>query len=138
MGMIEDLTVAVEEAHDGLFTDLMLPGRLHRSTMMYGEWKEVGVGISEGQDVNFVCAGLADSLYVTIDFAHRSDTGPFLTGVAYRDLDMDDFHTPDAGEALGGLDVEVFEPDRALLAAGAVGLVAVLARRRRSRFGSPS
>jgi hypothetical protein len=101
-GAIDDLTAAMDQAHENLFEDLTVPGRGHRSTMMYGEWKEVGVGIAEGPEGSF------DSLYITINFAHRSDTGPFLTGVAYDDGDGDDFYTPDAGEALGGVAVQAF------------------------------
>jgi len=108
-GMIDDLTAAVAEAHAGLFEDLTVPSRGHRSTMMYGEWKEVGVGIAEGPEGSF------DSLYISIDFAHRSDTGPFLTGVAYDDVDGDDFYTPDAGEPLGGLLVQAFGAGTATL-----------------------
>lgn len=103
-GYIDDLTGALDTSHEGLFVDDSVPSRGHRSTMMYGEWKEIGVGISEGTDDG----GSADSLYIVTDFAHRSDTGPFITGVAYDDLDEDGFYTPDAGEALGGVTVEAF------------------------------
>ena len=74
---------------------------------MYGEWKEVGVGISV--DTNGSGGQTVDSLYIATDFAHRSDTGPFITGVAYDDLDEDGFYTPDAGESLEGVSVEVFQ-----------------------------
>jgi serralysin len=106
-GVIDDLTAAVAVSHEGLFVDYATPSRGHRSTMMYGEWKEVGVGIST--DTNGTGGQTLDSLYIVTDFAHRSDTGPFITGVAYDDLDEDGFYTPDAGEALGGVSVEVFE-----------------------------
>jgi uncharacterized protein YkwD len=106
-GVINDLTAAVEEAHEDLFVDALVASRGHRSTMMYGEWKEVGVGIST--DTDDIEDEAWDSLYIVTDFAHRSDTGPFITGVAYDDLDEDGFYTPDAGEALEGVSVAVFE-----------------------------
>lgn len=100
-GVIDDLTGAADLVHEGLFNDFATPSRGHRSTLLYGEWKEIGVGISQGTD-----PGPLDSMYVGFDFAHRSDTGPFITGVAFDDLDSDGFYTPGAGEALGGLLVE--------------------------------
>ncbi len=101
-GMIDDLTAAVANSHAGLFNDFDTASRGHRSTMMYGEWKEIGVGINEGLDGSF------DSVYIVTNFAHRSDTGPFITGVAFDDQDGDDFYTPDFGEAIGGMTVEAF------------------------------
>jgi MYXO-CTERM domain-containing protein len=111
-GSIDDLTAAVAELHAGLFNDFSVPGRGHRSTLLYGEWQEVGVGIREGVD-----PGPNDSLYVVIDFAQRADRGPFLTGVAYADLDDDGFYTPDAAEARGALLVQAFEAGTANLVA---------------------
>ena len=107
---IDDLTAAMQSRHEGLFVDTTVDGRGHRSTMMYGEWQVVGVGVNEGMDLTVPNeqGGPWDSLYVVTDFAHRADQGPFITGVAYDDLDGDDFYTPDAGEARGGLLVEVF------------------------------
>jgi serralysin len=105
-GKIDHLTQAVADAHAGLFVDNTVPGRGHRCTMMYGEWKEVGVGIDVGTDGS--PGNLSDSLYIAVDFARRSDTGPFITGVVYDDLDHDSFYTPDAGEARGGVTVTAY------------------------------
>jgi hypothetical protein len=80
--------------------------------MMYGEWKEIGLGMIEGADAS----GTQDSIYIVQNFAHRSDTGPFLTGVAYDDADMDGFYTPDAGEALCGILVTVYDAGTANVA----------------------
>lgn len=104
-GMIDDLLGAIDHAHEDLFNDFATPSRGHRSTLLYGEWKEIGIGIVEGLDVG----GTQDSLYIVQNFAHRSDTGPFLTGVAYDDLDQDGFYTPDAGEALGGVLIAAYD-----------------------------
>jgi len=104
-GMIDDLVGAIDLSHSGLFNDFNTSSRGHRSSMLYGEWKEVGIGIIEGID----SGGLFDSVYIVQNFAHRSDTGAFLTGVAYIDVDEDGFYTPNAGEALGGIAITVFE-----------------------------
>jgi hypothetical protein len=104
-GMIDELHERIGEAHEDLFNDFSVSSRGHRSTLLYGEWKEIGIGMIEGTD----SGGLVDSLYLVQNYAHRSDTGPFLTGVAYRDVDGDGFYTPDAGEALGGLQVVAYE-----------------------------
>jgi hypothetical protein len=106
-GRIDVLTLEVEGAHQGLFVDDTVPSRGHRSTMMYGEFKEVGVGIDV--DTDFLNGDDWDSLYIVTNFAHRSDRGPFITGVAYDDLDQDGFYTPDAGEALGAVTVSVYQ-----------------------------
>jgi hypothetical protein len=106
-GMMDDLLGGVEQAHASLFNDFGVPGRGHRSTLLYGEWKEIGIGIVEGTDAG----GSQDSVYIVQNFAHRSDTGPFLTGVAYDDLDQDGFYTPDAGEALAGVNLTIYEAD---------------------------
>ncbi|MFK7894747.1 MAG: PEP-CTERM sorting domain-containing protein [Myxococcota bacterium] len=119
-GMIDNLLAAVDQAHVGLFNDFTVPTRGHRSTMMYGEWREVGIGMNEGLDNG----GSFDSLYIVQDFAHRSDVGPFLTGVAYDDVDEDGFYTPAAGEALGGVLVTVYEAGTANLAGTATTMTA--------------
>ncbi len=109
-GAIDDLTDAVALSHEGLFNDFTVPGRGHRSTMMYGEFQEIGVGVSEGLDLCGPPPGEdCDSLYIVTNFAHRSDNVSFVTGVAYVDLDQDGFYTPDIGEPLAGLTVEVFD-----------------------------
>jgi hypothetical protein len=84
-GQIDDLLGAIDQAHEDFFNDFDASSRGHRSTLLYGEWKEIGIGIVEGEDG----AGSMDSLYLVQNYAHRSDTGPFLTGVAYDDLDDD-------------------------------------------------
>jgi hypothetical protein len=106
-GQIDDLLGAIDQAHEDFFNDFDASSRGHRSTLLYGEWKEIGIGIVEGEDG----AGSMDSLYLVQNYAHRSDTGPFLTGVAYDDLDDDGFYTPDAGEALSGVLVSVYDAD---------------------------
>ena len=95
-GSINDLPSAVSFLHDELFKDLSVPSRGHRSTMLYGEWKEVGVGIEEGTD-----PGPVDSVYIVINFAHRSDKDPAITGLVWEDKDSSGFYTPNNGEGKG-------------------------------------
>lgn len=104
-GAIDDLLAAIDQAHEDLFNDFDVASRGHRSTLLYGEWKEIGIGLVEGSDDG----GTTDSLYLVQNYAHRSDTGPFLTGVAYDDWDEDGFYTPDAGEALAGVVVSAYD-----------------------------
>ena len=100
---IFDLTAEVDSAHTGLFIDAEVPSRGHRSTMMYGEWQETGVGISTGTDQ--VDGDTWDSVYIVHDFAHQAGD-PFLTGVAFDDADLDNFYSP--GEGRSGLGVEAY------------------------------
>jgi hypothetical protein len=103
-GQIDDLLGAIDQAHEDLFNDFGASSRGHRSTLLYGEWKEIGIGLIEGSDDD----GTADSLYLVQNYAHRSDTGPFLTGVAYDDWDQDGFYTPGTGEALADVQVTAY------------------------------
>lgn len=95
-GSIDDLPAAVSFLHDELFKDLSVASRGHRSTMLYGQWKEVGVGIKEGVD-----AGPFDSVYIVINFAHRSDKDPSITGLVWEDKDSNSFYTPNNSEGKG-------------------------------------
>ena len=97
------LTQVVSNAHKSLFNDFTVASRGHRSTMLYGEWREAGIGISTGP----YNGGTYDSFYMVSDLAHQAGN-PLLTGVAYKDLDGDNFYTPGIGEALGGLTVQAF------------------------------
>lgn len=115
-GMIDDPPEALRAAVRGFLIDAAWNANLdpdnvrkRRSAVLYGEWKEIGVGALEGVNVDPV-QGTFDGLYTVAHLAHRSDRGPFLTGVAFEDLDGDGFYTPDAGEALGGITVDVLQP----------------------------
>jgi hypothetical protein len=104
-GHIDDLRGDIEQAHASLFNDFSTASRGHRSTLLYGEWKEIGIGTAEGSDDG----GQTDSLYIVQSYAHRSDKGPFLTGVAYDDVDEDGFYTPGTGEARGDIVVTAYD-----------------------------
>lgn len=82
--------------HNGLFTDLEIPGRGHRTNLMNGAFREIGAGIVTGAFNGYNVA------MATEDFA-TSGSSVFLTGVAYVDNDNDDFYTP--GEGLPGVTI---------------------------------
>ena len=82
----------------------MQAGRPHRAILFDSAnagHREVGLGV-----VAKVPPGtVAGPRVVTQNFATRAGLGPFITGVAFTDLNLDGFYTP--GEGLGGLLVEV-------------------------------
>ena len=106
------LVMAVTDAHDGLFTDQDVPSRGHRSTMMLGFFREVGIGMSAGTD-NQTHPGqppgggdtIWDSLYIVQDYGTDTANKPFITGVVYHDTNGNNFYDP--GEGVGGVRVDV-------------------------------
>ena len=68
-------------------------------------WREIGVGVAIG--TNQQGEEAVGPILVTQDFGTRTGAGnlPFLTGVAYLDVDGDNFY--DMGEGLGGVEVQV-------------------------------
>ena len=94
---------AIDLAHHGLFTDYGVASRGHRMTMMAPDWREAGIALDFGFDPGF------SSLYANHLFSYEEDRDqPFITGVVYNDLDGDGFYTPEAGEAIGGVQVSVY------------------------------
>ncbi len=89
--------------HNGLFTDTTVPGRGHRSTMMLGFFREMGVGISAGTDAGQ--GNTWDSLYVVDNFGNQNGSTPFVTGVVYQDTNGNGFYDP--GEGIGGVRVDL-------------------------------
>jgi hypothetical protein len=69
----------------------------HRTNILDGDFREVGVGLGTGDYQG------QSAVDLTQDFAD-SGSLPFLTGVAYTDLNGDNFYEP--GEGLGGLSVK--------------------------------
>ncbi|MFI5380865.1 MAG: carboxypeptidase regulatory-like domain-containing protein, partial [Tepidisphaerales bacterium] len=100
---VPPLDSTTAQLHQDLFVDAGYDGRGHRINMLYGDFKEVGIGVvpgiyydpAQGMDYNAVMA--------TIDFAYNANT-VFLTGVAfYDDIVPDQFYEP--GEGIGGLTI---------------------------------
>jgi hypothetical protein len=71
----------------------------HRLNIHNSGFREIGVGVVLGSN-----GGVGPQL-VTQDFASRSALLPFITGVAYYDLNGNGFY--DLGEGLGGVEVTV-------------------------------
>jgi hypothetical protein len=70
----------------------------HKANILNPTYQEIGLGFEVGQ------FGKYQGAFITEDFA-KSGTAPFLTGVAFRDLDAD--HAYDPGEGIAGLSVTV-------------------------------
>lgn len=77
----------------------MQAGRGHRVNTHNGAFREIGVGVVIGSN------GSIGPRLVTQDFGTRISSPTFGTGVAYYDLNGNDFY--DAGEGISGLTVNV-------------------------------
>ncbi len=83
--------------HDGWISS---PG--HRANLLDEDFREIGLGILQGE---FTSGSTTyDALMVTQNYA-VSGGDKFLTGVAYRDSDGDDFYSP--GEGMSGLQLSI-------------------------------
>lgn len=71
----------------------------HRSNIHSAGFREAGIGV-----INGVNGGVGPQL-VTQDFANKFGSVPFVTGVAYYDLNQNGRY--DAGEGIGGVSVAV-------------------------------
>lgn len=91
-GAAEDQVKSLETQNDALFKS---PG--HRINILQDGFREVGTGIVAGDFKQY------DALMVAENFG-KTGSAVFLTGVAYDDLNDNDFYTP--GEGRGGIKVE--------------------------------
>ncbi|MEI6357688.1 MAG: hypothetical protein WCP53_11405, partial [Verrucomicrobiota bacterium] len=83
----------------------------HRVSNHNPVFREVGIGVIEGSRT-VVRPGETNTVgpqVVTLDFGSRSDLPPLVTGVAYYDLNGNQFY--DIGEGVGGITVEVSDGD---------------------------
>ena len=71
----------------------------HRLNIHSPAYREIGVGVINGRN------GSVGPQLVTQDFGTRFGTTPLITGVAFFDLNGNNFY--DAGEGLGGVTVQV-------------------------------
>ena len=101
----------VDDHYNGLLIDDGVAGRGHRTNLMDEDWREIGIGIRSGVDYDFFSTPNLNAVLTTQNFAFTSAQGheAFLTGVVYNDLDSGGFYTPNAGETLGELMVEIFD-----------------------------
>lgn len=76
----------------------------HRDNLMSTSFREIGISVVDESD----SATSVGPTLVTEHLARANSRGPFLTGVAYRDvLANDDFYTP--GEGLGCINIDVYQ-----------------------------
>lgn len=71
----------------------------HRDTIHDPIYREIGIGVSDGSN------GSVGPQLVTQDFGSRQGLTPFITGVAYYDLDQNNFYS--IGEGIEGATVTV-------------------------------
>lgn len=96
---LPDVVQTTSALHAGLFVDEGIADRGHRTNLLAGGYREIGIGILTGtfrQDFRDY-----NSVMISADFAYRAGD-PFLTGVVFNDLDQDDFYTPN-GEGYGNI-----------------------------------
>lgn len=84
---------------DGMQTP---PG--HRNTIHNGAFREIGVGVINGRNEAAGKNPVGPQL-VTQEFGTQQGSTPFITGVAYYDLNGNNFY--DAGEGIGSVFVDV-------------------------------
>jgi hypothetical protein len=87
----------------GLGTDGMQDGRGHRANIHSPLYREIGVGVTLGTN------GAVGPLLVTQDFGASAANPALATGVAYYDLNANNFY--DIGEGISGLTVNVSGAD---------------------------
>jgi hypothetical protein len=75
----------------------------HRLNLHTNAFREIGIGIVRGSKSNG--ATTVGPMILTQDFGTQAADTPFVTGVAFYDLNTNGFY--DAGEGLGGVDVQV-------------------------------
>ncbi|SKA79731.1 Cysteine-rich secretory protein family protein [Prosthecobacter debontii] len=83
----------------------MQSGRGHRVNIHDEDFREVGIGIVLGSKKNTVSGLTVGPQLVTQNFGARNTNQAFVTGVAYYDINGNDFYDP--GEGIGGITVNV-------------------------------
>lgn len=95
--------LTVENEHVDLFVDSAVPGRGHRTTMLEQDFREVGIGIVRGK---FTDAGTTyDTLMQTQDFGTAVNSGTFVLGVVYNDVNGNGQY--DYGEGIANSSVQL-------------------------------
>jgi uncharacterized protein YkwD len=87
-----------------LLADQLFLSAGHRTNLLSDGFREVGVGLAQGDYDWGGSTGVRLSSDLTQNFA-RSGNGLFLLGVAFDDADGDHFYDP--GEGLGGLTITI-------------------------------
>ena len=98
-----DLVDFIAQMHQSLFVNADVDGRGHRRNLLDGNFKEEGGGVEQGL---FSPDGPGTTAFNAVMYVQNFGQRPgdsFLTGVAYRDLDGDQFYS--VGEGIGALTV---------------------------------
>lgn len=91
-----DMTQYTIDLQRGYYRDDGLPEAGHRINMMQEGWMENGMGLWSGPFLN--TDGVTyNAVMSTQTFASIPNADPFITGVAYVDLDSDNFYSPFEG-----------------------------------------
>ena len=100
-----NFTTFVERNYENLFIDKNISGRGHRVTLMNPNYQEIGISsILQGGYISPFNGRTYNTVMTTQNFAYSGGSGPFITGVAYTDKEInDDFYT--VGEGIGGITV---------------------------------
>lgn len=88
---LPDVVQTTASLHAGLFVDEGIADRGHRTNMLAGNFKEIGVGILTGTFLQN--SRNYNSVMISADFAYRAGNA-FLTGVVFEDLDLNNFYSP--------------------------------------------
>ncbi|HTH47454.1 MAG TPA: hypothetical protein VMB21_08090 [Candidatus Limnocylindria bacterium] len=97
----------------------------HRLNNHSASFREIGIGVLDGHNtVTNINAGVTNignvgPQLVTFDFGSRPGAQPLLTGVAYYDLNGNQFYDP--GEGIGGLNVTIAGSDNFAVTANSGG-----------------
>lgn len=104
-GKVDAITGSIR-LHKDLFVDEDYPNRAHRVNILSSDYKEVGIGLAEGQLIKGSIA--YNTQYVTTDFASSSsDKRSFILGVVYDDQNGDQRYT--GGEGLSDIQISIDE-----------------------------
>ena len=102
-GQIKDIVGLINELHQGLVTS-----QGHRTNLFKEEYQEIGVGLYSGKFTNN--GEDWNAVMVSHGYGANLDNGKFfITGVAYKDLNHNDFYDP--GEGLPNITIEVTTPN---------------------------
>lgn len=107
----------VDSGHSALFVDDTVSGRTHRVNTLTERWTEVGVGMGTWHAYTLFGPVYRAAL-VCQEFG--SHGGPFVTGVAYHDVDSNGFYSPDPMEPIAGLHVDLVDSATGLVLATAI------------------
>jgi len=127
-----DMTMSVEQQHVDLFVDITVPGRGHRKIMLGGNFREVGIGILNG---DFTRNGVTyDSAMQTQDYGATAAVSTFVLGVVYNDSNGNGRY--DAGEGTPNSSVTLGTVTKLTNAGGGYGFEVLTAGTFNLRFAS--